>query len=401
MSGALAARRIPSMYKLALPIPVHDFGDGRVAMPIGLERDLRAQLKFETSLRLICPRAVSIDHVPHHGIIDLAEYPGFSIRFLPWNGYRNSWPRAFFPVRAMLREEAADATTVGFAIGQKAAPGLRVLCLDSDPPSMLRGSGLLGSIMSFFVHRSLLSRVRKADVTIFVGRGVDQHYRGEARRSIATNAVWLRASDLADEESTRRKFAETGPVRIALPSRLSPWKGVDDAIAAVARLGDRLGPYKLDIIGEGESLPGLMAMVDEAGLKDRVRFLPPVAYGEEFFGTLRNYHIVLVPTRGLEEARIVYDAAASGCLLVHSSTETLEAILGNLPLRFPHQPADPESLARAIEGAIQQRDHWSDAAVEGIRLMNGRTIEEMHQVRREFLQSLRPVSTAEAVSPVP
>ncbi len=391
------------MYKIVFAIPCHDLGGGRIAMPNGLARDLLTQVKYEPHLRVFAIRARSIEQVYDPVEVNPADHQGFSFAFLPWDGGRRSLPMALPAIRSMLKAEAADSTvwhsncslglfdlnTIGYAIGRRRAPGLRIFCLDSDPVSMLRGSGGLASAKASLLRRSLIRRVEGADVTIVVGRGVEETYRRYARRCIATEAVWLMEGDLAEEGATRAKFAESGPVRIALPSRLTAWKGVDDAIRAVALLGDRVGPFRLDIFGDGDQKEDLSALVRSAGVGDRVRFLPSLPYGEPFFRALREYHLVLVPTRGLEEARIVYDAAASGCLLVHSRTRTLEAALDPIPLRWSHEPGDVASLADSIAAAIGRRPEWAEGALAGIRAMQGRTIEEMHRKRSEFLKPLR------------
>lgn len=395
------------MYTIVLPVPVYDAGGGRVVMPAGLHRDLAAHARHERRLRVLCPRAASADHVPDPTELGTAAGgDGLSVGLLPWDGRRRTWPRAAPAVARALAAEAAradvwhtccslglwDLTTVSYRVGRRAARGLRVICLDSDPASMLRSSGRVAALKSVLVRRSLVARVRRADAAIFVGRGVEQGYAAAARASVTTNAVWLADSDLADEADTRAKFAAGGPVRIALPSRLTAWKGVDDAVRGVARLGDRAGPIALDVYGDGDQLPALQELVRSLGVGDRVRFLPPLRYGEPFFRALRGYHLVLAPTRGLEEARVVYDAVASGCLLVHSATPTLEAGLRDVPLRWPHPPGDPAGVAAAIERAVGRRAEWAAAAAAGIRLMRGRTIDEMHRVRAAFLRTLRPAA---------
>jgi glycosyltransferase involved in cell wall biosynthesis len=110
-----------------------------------------------------------------------------------------------------------------------------------------------------------------------------------------------------------------------------PWKGVDDSINALALLGDRVGDYVLDVIGEGPEKNRLVGLCKKRQLDNRVRFLPQIPYGEPFFRYIRRNHVVLVPTRGLEDARIVYDAAASGCVILHSKTPTLQNSAGKLP----------------------------------------------------------------------
>ena len=122
---------------------------------------------------------------------------------------------------------------------------------------------------------------------------------------------------------------------------------------------------------------------------EHIRFLESVPYGPPFFERLRSYHIVFVPTRGLEEQRVAYDAAASGCVLLHSRTETLETSLRELEPRWNFIPANVSSLSDAIASALAERSRWTQAGLAGIAFMRGRTIDEMHRSRAEFIQSVK------------
>jgi glycosyltransferase involved in cell wall biosynthesis len=271
--------------------------------------------------------------------------------------------------------------------------------MDSDPAEMLIASGGLDRLARRWVRTRLRRRVRLADATIFNGRGVLEKYGRHARQSVVAETVWLQDGELASEARTVAKFGAPGPARLAVPTRFTAWKGVDDVIAAVTRLRRRAGEFSVDLIGDGPLKPRLIAQVERADQGQTIRFVAPVPYGEPFFDLLRSYHVVLVPTRGLEEARVVYDAAASGCVLIHSRTSTLDGALGRLATRWTHEPGDPESLADAISDALDRRESWGRAALEGLEFMRGRTIDTMHRKRAEFLARLRQARVT-AVAPV-
>jgi hypothetical protein len=138
-------------------------------------------------------------------------------------------------------------------------------------------------------------------------------------------------------------------------------------------------------MGDGEEKPRL---VELAARVPQIRFITPVPYGSEFFRALRTYHVVVAPTRGEEETRIVYDALASGCVLLHSSTVTLEAALSPLPCRGKFVPADVMDFTRAIQSFFQRQKDWGDAALAGLSWIAGRTIDEMHGVRASEIERL-------------
>ena len=121
---------------------------------------------------------------------------------------------------------------------------------------------------------------------------------------------------------------------------------------------------------------------------DRVSFLGEISYGDPFFAKLQSYHIVLAPTRGLEEARIAYDAAASGCVLLHSGTTTLNKAMRDVPVRWQFEPGSVQGIAHALLDMFELKALWKSAALRGIDAMRGRTIQEMHKARALFLRSL-------------
>lgn len=391
------------MYKITFPIPVFSADEKHVSLPTGLARDVLSQLKYEPELRLICPRLPDGQVLSDSYEIALEDYPGLSFRFLPWGGGSRSWPLRFPGVRAALIEEARDAsvwhtacginvwdvTTLSYEVGRRYAKGIRVYCLDSDPASMLETSGGWSALKARVVELQIKQRVAEVDGTIFVGAGVEKRYGHLARRSLSTQAFWLQKGDLANEEDVKRKFQQSScePVRMILPVRLEPWKGADDVIQALISQGDRLPPWKLDIMGEGSYKEHLVSLARNH--TDQIRFLDPVPYGPQFFERLRSYHIALVPTRGLEEQRVAYDSAASGCVLIHSRTLTLETSLHGLEPRWSFEPGNVSSLASTIMSALSDRSRWTEAGLAGVAFMRGRTIDEMHRLRFEFIRSLQ------------
>ena len=60
-----------------------------------------------------------------------------------------------------------------------------------------------------------------------------------------------------------------GPLRLCVVSRLEPWKRIDLALRALARVPS----VRLDIVGDGSAAGKLRALVDRLNLGDRVSFL--------------------------------------------------------------------------------------------------------------------------------
>lgn len=77
---------------------------------------------------------------------------------------------------------------------------------------------------------------------------------------------------------TRSLNATLGP-RLLCMHRLVPRKGTALLVAALAGLAELA--WTLDIVGEGEEEAALKRQVESLGLKERIRFRPPVSEGEK------------------------------------------------------------------------------------------------------------------------
>ena len=385
-------------YTIVFPIPAYSPTPGRLLVSSGLARDLVSQLGFEPRLRIITPRARQATDVKDAVEMSVEEFPGFSFCLLPWSGNLRTFWLALLPIRRILAEEAKrsgvwhdccstarwDLTTESFRAGHMYATSLRVLGLDSDPAAMLEKSGLANEADT--VRRRYEAWAAEVDLTIMMGQGVYDRYAGFARRAVLTHSVWLARGDLADPAQVANKFAHLAPMRLFLPSRFASWKGIDDTILAIRSIAHELPPFTLDIMGDGPDRERLMRL---AAPEPRIRFLDPLPYGPTFFRALQSYHLVIAPTRAQEETRIVYDAAASGCVLLSSATATLEAALAPLERRWSFVSSDVADLARSLRAAIMRCDTWAEAGQEALRWMRGRTIDEMHAVRARAIAEAR------------
>ena len=390
------------MYTIIFPIALLPLRSGVAKMDRIVARDVMTQYRYEPALRVIFlenNKLVLQDPVE----ITIADYPGLSIETLSWNGSLKSLPFAFPSVLLQLRRAAMsasvwhvccstklfDVTHLSYNVGRVFANCMRVLCLDSDPAAMLSASGGRRRKYAAFVRERYRRWLAQVDLAIFVGAGVAENYARFSRSFVQTSSVWLEEGDLSSVEACLAKFSNFSaePIRIFLPSRLATWKGVDDVIQALLHIGDRLPAWRLDIMGEGDQQQSLTQLA--APLGQKVRFLTPLPYGPRFFEALRSYHIVLAPTRAVEEVRIVYDAAASGCVILHSRTSTLEAALSGLEPRWSFTPGSVASVEQALQSAFEHREEWCRAGLAGIRFMTGRTIDEMHRARKTAVDGLR------------
>jgi glycosyltransferase involved in cell wall biosynthesis len=390
------------MYKIVFPIAAFPISERVFWMFHPLARDVLAHAEAEPELRLLCPRADSREGMADGVEVNLDDYPGLSIGLLPWNGDRRTLPLCAARVYRVLAQEAATATVwqdlvstdwfdlvwLAHKAGQRHARGARLLSVDSDPAAILATSqGPTAKLQSTFIRRRDARWTRQADGVIFIGKGPTDTYGRFARKSITTTSVFLKKQDLADEAEVTPKFSDANePVRLLVGARLMPWKGVDDVLLALSALHDQIGTVHLDIVGEGPENGRLEKLA--ATSRHTIRFMPFTAYGEPYFKMLRSYHVVFAPTRALEEGRIIYDAAASGVVLVHSATSTHESALAAHPQRWSFAPGDVADLQKTLLDVFASRPRWGAAALAGIEFMAGRTIDQMHARRASFVQTI-------------
>src|SRR5438874_735876 len=197
------------MYTITFPIHVFKASESEYVLPAGLARDILAQLQSGEHLSMIVPQASAEEQIPSPFKVDTKEHPGLQIAMLPYTG-RRSYYTGIIKVIKILRSVAKrstvwhsgcsvglfDITSLSFLVGRYFAPGLRVLCLDSDPASMLEQSGFIGRLKATLVRARYRKWAAQVDAVIFVGTGVEGNYSHYARRFVTTAAVWLNDGDL-------------------------------------------------------------------------------------------------------------------------------------------------------------------------------------------------------------
>ena len=116
-----------------------------------------------------------------------------------------------------------------------------------------------------FSRWSLRRATAVVAVSDFLRRQICAHVPAVAARvSVIRNGV----SSLFANAAPTPLAAHDGPLRLGVIARLEPRKGIDQALAALAKVDG----LRLDIVGDGPSRPALERQVAALGLRDRVRF---------------------------------------------------------------------------------------------------------------------------------
>jgi glycosyltransferase involved in cell wall biosynthesis len=127
-------------------------------------------------------------------------------------------------------------------------------------------------------------------------------------------------SDIVRFSSARtdsRTADEARSLVIGFAGKFSPIKGVDDLVSAAARL-PREQPWELRLIGDGPLRLEIEALVDEHGLRERVRFLGFRNTGElpALFGDI---DIMVMPSHREARGLVAIEAMAAGAAVIVSS----------------------------------------------------------------------------------
>jgi glycosyltransferase involved in cell wall biosynthesis len=169
------------------------------------------------------------------------------------------------------------------------------------------------------------------------------------------DAFLARASN---EDHCRQEILYTGV--------LIPRKGVHHLIDAFAQLAGDFAQASLVIIGLDENrtyADGLKNRVEQLGLKERVRFLPPMSQGE-LAKWMHQATVFVLPSISEGLGRVVFEAMASGTPVVGSRVGGIPDMIEDGVTGFLVPPGDALSLAEKIQWFL---DNPSEAQAMGRR----------------------------------
>ena len=172
------------------------------------------------------------------------------------------------------------------------------------------------------------------------------------RISVVMNSADARMFDAEAHE--RRAFMADGTLRLVHHSNFQRIYGLHVAIEGLARLRPDVD-WQLDVYGDGPWRDGIEAAIERTGTDGRVRLHGRVEM-DELPRLLAGADIGLVPS--LPEPYLAYslstkllEYAAMGVPIVASSLSTFRRHFTDDAIRFV-PGGDPEALARAIEGLV-------------------------------------------------
>ena len=201
----------------------------------------------------------------------------------------------------------------------------------------------------------LAQKLRRADFTAACVRG-----NADLLRSLggpAARVEWIYHGVDLERFDGRGRARGSEPV-LLLVGRLSPPKGFDDALRALALLGERGLEPRLVVVGDGPQRDSLAALAASLGVAGRVEFRGSLTH-DQLLPLYRTAWALLAPSRQLANGRrdgipnVVIEAMAMGLPCVAARAAGLEEAVVPGETGALCESGDPRSLAAAIEPLLR------------------------------------------------
>jgi glycosyltransferase involved in cell wall biosynthesis len=198
-----------------------------------------------------------------------------------------------------------------------------------------------------------------------------------------------------------RVFANSGPAvpaagpgefRLVFHGTLARRLGVDLAVRAVAQLRDEMPGLRLDLIGDGDQRPELVALAQELGVEDRVRFSEGFVPVEELPALLRGADLGVIPTRQEISTRYMLptkllEYIALGIPALVAPTYTIRHYFDEDQVAF-FAPEDVGSLAKEIRALAADPERRRRLAANSARFLESCSWDEHRKVYLDLVDRL-------------
>ncbi len=203
----------------------------------------------------------------------------------------------------------------------------------------------------------LAEKVRAAAFTAACVRGNAELLRGLA--GPGARVEWIaHGVDFARFDGAGREPAPS-PAVLAV-GRLSPPKGFDEAVRALALLGAEAPAAELWVVGDGPERGLLEALARSLGVADRVRFHGALDH-DALLPLYRRAWLLVSPCRVLPNGRrdgipnVIVEAMAMGMPVVGTRVAGLEEAIVPGETGALVEPGDTRALAEAVAGLLRDR----------------------------------------------
>lgn len=218
----------------------------------------------------------------------------------------------------------------------------------------------------------LAARRTRATVCYVTG-DLQRRYAG-TDAGLRTRTVYNGIDPLDPAQTSRPEDLPSSAFHFAAVGRVTPVKGLEFALQALARL-DPSSPAVLDVIGTGELVPALQRQARQLDLGERVRFL---GFRKNIYDYLAHADVLLMPSLHEGLPYTVLEALSLGTPILGSRIGGLAEILQDGRTALLVDVGDVEELARSMRRLADEPALAEGLGAAGRRLqMEGFTLETM------------------------
>ena len=362
----------------------------------GAERSILGLIKSVQSYthKVICFNKPSSSHMP---FVEALRSRGISVRILP-DGYGALRANARRILQSADPGEPPRLHAHGYkgtmtsSLARKLAPQTRIICTQHGFTNKSYKTRAFTKLETLLIKSSRVDHVICASELIrsfYLNKNVPAD-----KITYVANSVEIPAAAKAPDNWHKRD------IDCLYLGRLSPEKGPDVLLRALAEMKTSGATLRLNIAGDGPLLGALQAQVSESGLADQVSFL---GYVSDPSTLLKRSRWLVMPslTEGLPMSAL--EAMSHGTPLIASSVGELPTVTrdGSGGILIP--PGDSNALAQALSHAITMNEaEWLTKAESAFEIVSehyalgryGREIAAIYD--KVFASEAKPQSAQEA-----
>jgi len=208
--------------------------------------------------------------------------------------------------------------------------------------------------LPLLVRRALIAPLKLAQAVVCNSQSARDFVVGSQPKLNTRAIVAYNGKDWSQYFEAGRKRRGGMPI-VALVGRLSPRKGQDLLVAAVAKLaagGTEVGCRLIGNVFKGNEWfrDELVEQIRLAGLQDRVKL---VGFSDDVASELAAADVVAVPSRQEPFGTVALEAMAAHRVVVAANIEGLREIVVDGESGVLFEPGDPDDLARALGTVIK------------------------------------------------
>lgn len=186
-----------------------------------------------------------------------------------------------------------------------------------------------------------------------------------AARLVVLRNAWAGSGERLSRDEARAALAvPVGQLNIGWVGRLSPEKGTDVFLEAIARCSD--GRVHASIIGDGPLRSVLEAQARSLGIADRIRFCGQLANAAQYF---TGFDLFVMSSRTEGAPIVLFEAMAAEVPVIATAVGGIPEIAGSGEATLVDSD-DPAALAQGIMDALAQPDRLREqtrAALQTLR----------------------------------